>query len=240
MNMDFGVFAFKPLKLKKFPIQERNFLKDSFPPVPCWFMLVKPLPVITKHEELNIFKQIGCSETSHSKILADLLNPQGEHGQKTVFLAHFFTVFKIDADINDTWIVSAEKERYDIRIMNQSKTKIIIIENKSNWAEDQQNQLYRYWYNGIHVPQLILKNMGYVKLSKIIYLSPNDYKSPSEQTLSRPVEWDDSLPDKVPMPIDVFFFSVEIVKWLDLCMDSVSAHSSIYYYLKQYRDFWRS
>jgi hypothetical protein len=107
-------------------------------------------PKIKIITNINIFKQ--CSpivEKQHSNILGTLLNPNGSHGYGTTFLALFFeTVLEDTAFFTDSdkWNITIEKGgHYDVRIRNQNNRKIIIIENKSNWAQDQQNQLYRYW-----------------------------------------------------------------------------------------------
>jgi len=49
-----------------------------------------------------------------------------------------------------TWKVTAEEGKIDLLLKRYSPFSIVVIENKSNWACDQQNQLYRYWYNEIY------------------------------------------------------------------------------------------
>jgi hypothetical protein len=194
-------------------------------------------------EKLNVFDQIFPSETKHSIILSNLLNPRGNHRYGNSFLNLFFHVFPItpiEISPDDIWEVTAEKERYDVRIRNINNTKIIIIENKSNWADDKDNQIYRYWYNGIYNMQINLKKLGIPVYSKILYLSPSDYKQPSDQSISRPIEYDKNLPEKIPSDImNVVYFNDHVVKWLNLCIDIVEYKSEMYYYLLQYRDFWR-
>ena len=47
-------------------------------------------------EDFNVFRLCGVDhyETMHSKILAEFLNPQGSHGQRTLFLACFQKLLK--------------------------------------------------------------------------------------------------------------------------------------------------
>jgi hypothetical protein len=194
-------------------------------------------------EKINIFAQLSPSEPKHSFILSNLLNPKGNHGYGNSFLNLFFKVFPItpiSISPDDIWEVTAEKERFDIRIRNINNTKIIIIENKSNWANDQDNQIYRYWYNGIYSMQINFRKFGLPVYSKIFYLSPSDYKQPSEQSISRPIDYDKNLPEKIPSDImDVVYFNDHIIRWLNLCINIVEYKSEMYYYLLQYRDFWR-
>ena len=195
-------------------------------------------------KSINVFKQLKPSELNHSIILANLLNPKGNHLQGKLFLESFLKIITtpdIYVPSDDIWEVTAEKDRYDIRIKNIDNTKIIIIENKSNWAKDQDNQLYRYWYYGIYLLQQYYEKLNKPLFSKIIYLSPSDYKPPTQQSISRPTDWDNNLPEFIPPNlITTIFFNEHIVKWLDLCLDSLSKDTDIYFYIKQYRDFWRN
>jgi len=204
-------------------------------------------PKIVINQCINIINILSPDEPKHSKIIGNLINPTEKHGFGCLFLELFFKYILDDPDFitskDDNWIITIEKEgRYDIRIRNQINTKIIILENKSNDAEDQPNQLYRYWFNGIFQPQAIISNVIPV-YKKILYLSPNYSKKPDKQSLSRPKELENTLlelPEQVPENlIKIIYFHKEIDRWLSLCMENVDKYSEIYYYLKQYKDFWR-
>lgn len=213
------------LTIEKFPMFFADFTIKSF-------------PKIEHPSELNFFRKIHITEPQHSSILGDLLNPQGSHQQGDIFLKFFFDVLEIKYSKEDLWTVTIESERFDIRIATRKMDKIIIIENKSNGADDQPNQLYRYWFYGIYLPQKNFANESEC-YKRILYLSPSDFKTPSEQTLTRPSYFDKNLPEKVPVKIDVIFFNNEIVKWLSKCMDAVKEVPELYYFIKQYYDFWR-
>ena len=206
------------------------------------FPKYKRFPKLDIVPQLNIFSQVKISEPDHSAILANLLNPQGTHGYKNLFLKMFFKIFipKMETDDNEYWTVTAEIERYDIRIKNQDSSKIIIIENKSNNAQDQQNQLYRYWFYGIYLPQFNRNANGLKCFAKIIYLSPSDYKQPESQSSSRPNYMDKNLPEKIPQGlVETKFFNDHIIEWLNLCIEMIDNNTNVYYYLTQYKDFWR-
>jgi hypothetical protein len=201
-------------------------------------------PRIHFTQELNIIKLLDPQEKEQSKIIGNLINPMENHGYGNIFLHLFFKFVLQDSSFiitnNDKWIVTVEKEgRYDIRIRNQINSKIIILENKSEYADDQTNQLYRYWYNGIYRPQSVLSN-SMPTYKKILYLSPGILKKPDNQTKLRPMNYDATLPDSVPEDIiKIIYFDNEIVKWLSACMVEIDKYSAMYYCLKQYQDFWR-
>jgi hypothetical protein len=142
----------------------------------------------------------------------------------------------ISYDKNETWVVTAEVGRYDIRIRNLDFSKIIILENKSNKAGDQSNQLYRYWYYGIYKIQDKIKSNKY---GKILYISPDYNKNPDNQTVLPP---EDLYSNSIALPADAVktvYFHDEIDKWLEECLNVAKENSDIYYYLKQYKEFWR-
>ena len=200
-------------------------------------------PIIQISEDINVFKQLATIEQHHSKIIGSLINPKEKHGYGNKFLKLFFEIVVKDKDFhydkNDLWIVSIEKNRFDIRIRNQINSKIIIIENKSNDAVDQPGQLYRYWYNGIY--KLQYKYTSLNSYGKILYLSPGNWKKPDPQTLLRPEKYPDNLLDCIPENIvKVVYFPVEIVSWLNVCLNEVDKYSDMFYYLKQYIDNWRA
>jgi hypothetical protein len=203
-------------------------------------------PNIKPETGLNIFRQLKPKELRHSRVLRDLLDPRGKHGCGDAFLRLFFQKALGDTEFpvadGDRWTVSAEAKRFDVRIQNRNSSKIIIIENKSNWAVDQPNQLYRYWYKGIYQRQCRLQKAVKEVYAKILYASPDYEKQPDTQTKTRPESWDSALPPSVPEGVvKVVYFRREIADWLEACREHVSAQADtdMSFYLKQYIDFWR-
>jgi hypothetical protein len=224
-NINFNVLTYSNRSYKGFVLSKNKLKNINFP------KLIKPTGI-------NIFYQLYPNEPQHSKILGELLNPYGQHNCGNIFLESFFNNVIKEYPFNkkEKWIITVEKENYDIRIRNLDKSAIIIIENKSNGARDQPNQLFRYWYNGIYSIQ---KNLINIKYSKIIYISPHYNKHPDEQTKLAPNELRDL---KIIMPDDIIkivYFSDEIYKWLDDCLNIMDNESDMYYYIKQYKHFWR-
>jgi hypothetical protein len=210
--------------------------------------LLDDLPKIETPEYtrmINVFKQLRLSETEHSRIICDLINPNNhliDYGKQ--FLELFFKYVLHDDEFKynekDQWEVVAEEGRYDIWIRSKDNSKIIIIENKANGANDQPNQLYRYWYHGIHWLQKDMDDKN--KYGKILYLSPSKFKIYDKQSITKPDyikerELYNQLDEEIIQPV---FFNKEILLWLEECMKIVENKDSLYYYLLQYRDFWRS
>lgn len=100
----------------------------------------------------NIFSIVGVDhyENTHSKIIAELLNPNGTHGLKSKLLECFietldekFTIQSFNFDkVQVATEHITEEGRLDILIKDNNK-KAIIIENKL-YASDQAEQLKRY------------------------------------------------------------------------------------------------
>ena len=112
----------------------------------------------------NIFRllRIEWLETqTHSKVLVDLLDPNGSHGQGPVFLRKFLRIVaKLESSpngaafptipedcIDQRWFVKAEHDigtgRIDILLKRYEQSVVIAVENKI-FAGEQEEQLSRY------------------------------------------------------------------------------------------------
>ncbi len=154
-------------------------------------------------ENFNIFSvlKMDTSEVKlHSALLGELLNPQGSHGQKDVFLKLFLKEIDItDFDTKDA-TVEVEKHigavtddtggRIDL-VISSSHSNSIIIENKI-YAADGYNQLLRY-YNGD-------------KKAHLFYLTL-DGSEPSKESLgSLKIE-----------QVKLISYRTHIINWLEEC-----------------------
>ena len=123
----------------------------------------------SRGESFNIFSVCGVNhyEVTHSAIIAELLNPEGSHGQALAFVEAFVESLNLqDFDFSlDGVEVTTEmvtpNGRIDIVISNGNK-QAIIIENKI-YAGDQWEQLKRYdeyakskYHNGYKILYLTL------------------------------------------------------------------------------------
>lgn len=129
--------------------------------------------------EFNIFNFLRSDETGLSRIIADLLDREGTHGQGKVFLDIFSKRLAEDfpwTSSANNWAVNTEKQangRRRIDICLESENGIIGIENKP-WAIDQQNQLSDY--------ARYLKNNSGSKHWLLIYISNTP---PSEKSIGK-------------------------------------------------------
>lgn len=126
---------------------------------------------------------VSTKEIVHSKIIADLLNPKGEHQLGYGFLVMFLQTIGIGVKTEHT--PSAENTLRDVHVKTESfalttdlngridilvtfdysgKRKAIIIENKLNDAPDQPRQLARY--------NEYLHNLGYNESERITVYIP--------------------------------------------------------------------
>lgn len=195
----------------------------------------------------NALKFFSIDETLHSKLLAKLLNPKAEHGQGNKFLVEFLKLLKIEEPHKGDWSITAETGRIDVLLKRSSPPSIIIIENKSNWATDQQNQLYRYWYQEIYSKTKETNVSFYTdNLTKyrIIYLPPNEFKQPEPHSYSRPNEenWKNSnLPEQMPLTLEIRTFKEFITIWLENCICSLpESNHRMREYLKQYNEICKT
>lgn len=171
----------------------------------------------------------GINEPIHSRILHFFLSDNPMHGQGKLFLSAFLEYIGFEKDKgNEEWIVTAEKGRVDVLLRRLNPLGAIIIENKSNWAGDQPNQLYRYWYENIHKREEDCNTDYYSKHPeyKIVYLVPDKAKQISDSSKTRPIDCPIDLPDKLPMEPIVMDFHEDISKWLRKCMVSVYEDNS--------------
>lgn len=167
-------------------------------------------------EDFNIFRVMHMESDevyTHSAIIAELLNPKGSHGCGDTFLQLFLELLPSPFDLPfDTQSTTTEVEivigeitdeeggRMDVLV--QSKGQAIVIENKI-YAEDQRNQLLRYY----NYAEKQYRKGNY----KLLYLTL-DGKSPSESsTGKRPLKESE----------DYFCISYagEIRQWLALCLE---------------------
>lgn len=192
---------------------------------------------------------MGISEPIHSRILHFLLSDDDLHGQGDLFLQELLKMLEIEAPKDGEWTSSAELDRVDVRLVRQNPHSVVVIENKSNWAGDQPNQLYRYWYVNIHCCKEDYSHSYYQDNNrfKIVYLVPKEIKHYSEQSISKPLrswfydlsdEEYEALPDRLPIVPVVWSFDVQIAQWLQRCEESLDARNTpLRNFIKQYREY---
>lgn len=180
----------------------------------------------------NIFEILKAEHyevSTHSAILAELLNPNGSHGCSDLFLKSFLNVLCLKELFQNLNEVSVEVEksigaldcvnkeyggRIDL-ILHEKNKAAIIIENKI-YAADQAKQLYRY----SRYAQKKYENY------KLLYLTLEG-NEPSESSING----DDST-------IDVNYrcisYQFHIKKWLEECLKEVEGKTNVKKSLCQY------
>ena len=146
---------------------------------------------------------------------------------------------------NENWIVTAEKGRIDVLLKRVQPHSVVVIENKSNYAIDQNHQLYRYWYQEIyktisekHLPKDYILNPP-ERYYQLLYLSPEHWKIPSTNTLTKPTEWENDLPKEVPLRPKQLLFSDFVCQWLKISLELLPKNNHrIREYVKQYIEYW--
>ncbi len=135
----------------------------------------------------NVLDYVRTDELGLSRIIADLLNPSATHGQGTLFLERFFSVFsehvdfrkRLDLDVLHI-SVAVEKEiteqrRIDVfvEIVEGESKYALAIENKP-FADDQLRQVHDY---------LLYLRERFGNRFSLIYLSPPG-EGPSAESVS--------------------------------------------------------
>ena len=191
--------------------------------------------------DFNMFRLFKIGETLHSYLLANILDPNSEHGQGNIFLHTFLKRVGIETPELGSWIVTAEKGRIDILIKRKSPHSVVIIENKSNFAIDQPNQLYKYWHREIYIPNKDIDiDYSAQKRYRVVYLTPTHWKLPSEDTLMKPEGLPDLSPQRIPLEPVIWKFDEDISVWLSEALELVpDDNHRLREYLKQYIELWK-
>ena len=128
----------------------------------------------------NFFRYLRTDELGLSKMIADLLDPLGDHGQGETFLRCLMErlEFTDGCKLGDSKVfvehsiaIADRRWRLDI-VVQIDKERCLAIENKSNYAGDQKGQVQDYlWWLQENFSQSLL-----------IYLSPTG-EGPSEESV---------------------------------------------------------
>ncbi len=197
-----------------------------------------------ENHHYNPLRSITIKETDHSRILGELLKPDGSHGQGRLFLDSFLRRIGIDP-VEGKWIVTVEQDRIDILLRRDEPASVVIIENKSCNASDQPGQLYRYWFRQIHQrhPGLRYDYLDLEKRFRVIYLPPGEYARPGERSVVRPPDAAYSACKHARLPesiLDCRSFEADVAEWLNELMESETGLSErLRIFLKLYTEIWR-
>ncbi|MCO6492671.1 MAG: PD-(D/E)XK nuclease family protein [Phaeodactylibacter sp.] len=231
--------------------KKNRFDNISFEEITNWYkaVLIDKEKHFREGHNFNVFhllkEKFGfcIQETMHSRLLKFLLDAKETHGQGGLFLLKFLETLEIESPETGTWQVTAEVGRIDVLIERKEPKSIIVIENKSNWAPDQSNQLYRYWRQAIFQKTKQSDKRFYENNThryQILYLTPNENKKIEHQSISKPKEDPESiyrgLPEIVPMEVKPVTFDRHIQNWLNACLEELPKNNHrIREYILQYQ-----
>ena len=166
-----------------------------------------------KKLDFNIFDIITDKwkrENLHSEILKFLLE------NYEVFFNNFLELINIkDKKEYSNAEITNEEARIDILI--KSEKKAIIVENKINWAHDQNEQLARYyekvknWHNGEQGREV----------KKIVYITPSKDKEPDEQTFGKDEKIKKEIKDRLEKIISFDGSENDLVSCLEKSRDKL-------------------
>jgi hypothetical protein len=178
-------------------------------------------------ENFNVFSILKLTSDEvrlHSRLIGELLNPTGTHGQGSKFLELFISEIKPLEDYTQQQFIKAEViieenigeisvdyekgGRIDLVIKFPDTKKHIVIENKI-WAADQLKQLWRY---RSHYPD-----------AQLLYLTPKK-RYPSKDSLHK-LTYDD---------ITIINYENHIRKWIEACLKETVNHPLLREVLNQY------
>ena len=190
----------------------------------------------------NPLSGIPIKEPVHSKIIGDFLNPNGSHGQKGHFLECFMEMLDIPERGTGTWQISIETGRVDILLWRESPAAMILIENKVKDAQDQPNQLYRYWHHQMYLwkPEHC-RDEETRRSFRLIYLPADGSKAPAPHSLERPADWGDEINAHrtVPLKCETFSLLEVMNRWQDKVLSVVpDTNHRLRGFFHLYRELW--
>jgi hypothetical protein len=165
----------------------------------------------------NVFSLIDPDENTLSKIVADLLEPDGDHGQGPLFLNLFLARLGIDPATRPSEVATIRREasthtienfRRRMDVLIEAGT-LVAIENKVD-AQEQENQVTDYLDH--------LERMGgSTRRAILIYLTPNG-RAP--QSVSR--EREQRL--QASGALRCWSYQTELRAWLEQCCQQCQAN----------------
>ncbi len=187
---------------------------------------------------------IPINETIHSKIIGEFLNPKGTHGQKDLFLQCFLNDLEVPAPEEGTWKISIESSRVDIMLWREKPAAVVVIENKSNGAIDQPNQIYRYWHEQMYLwDKKHFSNDETRRSFRIIYMPADGGSKPADHSTIRPGNWSEMInpEEKVPLPCQQYPLNKLMNLWQHQLIDTgkiPSENQRVHTFFQFYKELW--
>lgn len=145
---------------------------------------------------LNLIDELRANENAHNRVLAKIL--QYSENNSFPFLQLFFNHLDFEL-IPEKPIITVEKERIDILITDNNYS--IIIENKINYATDQESQVINYVEK--------IKKKSKIENIYVLYLTRQGIKKPNESSIPQ------KLKEKLGRKYKEINFRQNILPWLE-------------------------
>lgn len=192
--------------------------------------------------DFNPLRGIPIKEPIHSKIIGDFLNPNGSHGQGSLFLQCFLETLEVPERKVGAWQISIETGRVDILLWRESPASMIIIENKVKDAQDQPNQIFRYWHHQMYYwkPEH-WRDEEICRSFRLIYLPADASKAPAPHSLERPADWGDEITKhkKVPLKCETLSLRELMVLWQQKALIQVpETNHRVHVFFHLYNELW--
>lgn len=182
--------------------------------------------LLAEPEHYNLFSVLRSKNDEvrlHSRFLTDLLNPEGRHRLAHFPLKRFLeNVCQVEVtDGNFDFDVKAEYQNIDIFLANFTTKQAIIIENKID-AVDQDQQLLRYF--------LTVKQLGFKSIT-VVYLTL-DGRAPSPESVKGQSE---CLNDYGQTTVNISY-SVDVLHWVNAITEKSATQPALRESLIQYTE----
>ncbi|GGN28674.1 MULTISPECIES: PD-(D/E)XK nuclease family protein [Marinomonas] len=182
--------------------------------------------LLAEPEHYNLFSVLRSKNDEvrlHSRFLTDLLNPEGRHRLAHFPLKRFLeNVCQVEVtDGNFDFDVKAEYQNIDIFLANFTTKQAIIIENKID-AVDQDQQLLRYF--------LSVKQLGFKSIT-VVYLTL-DGRAPSPESVKGQSE---CLNDYEQTTVNISY-SVDVLHWVNAIIEKSATQPALRESLIQYTE----
>ncbi|STO97795.1 PD-(D/E)XK nuclease family protein [Helicobacter canis] len=182
-------------------------------------------------------QKLDDEENMHSGFLYALLNPNGEHYQDDLFLKLFVKSIGLQEWFGNTNNAEVHKEKKRIDMYITNGTKHIIVENKIN-AGDQNEQIARY-IEAIAKVDSSDRGESSVEYENIavVYLAPH-IKNPTQQSLGKWKIQGDFLVDSENHQVRfrAISYENEIIDWLDSALNEAGGISNLRMAIECYTD----
>lgn len=179
------------------------------------------------NNNFNFFEVISDTykkENLHSDLMKQILDPTTKEIGNINYLKSFLEILKIK-DFGDLQNVKVERERNRIDILISNEKNAIIIENKINYATDQDNQLERY-YEIVSLEK---------KVKKIVYVTLSSEDSGKPSNLNNYVNKKAIEDILIHLPAVSKDYKNSLLYWLDKCIKIPPENNIGKIFLEQYK-----